>query len=377
MNNKFCTWFVMGALLVGLESAAAQTARFFRVSGPTAITISALHPDGTLIFSNAQAGATYTVQTISALGGGTNWVDYLQIPAPNSVVTNQILDFRPPPGMARIPAGSFMMGDVADTNYDGDAAPTPVYVSALYLDQADVTYALWQQVYNWAITHGYSFDNVGSGLGTNYPVQAVNWYDCVKWCNARSEMEGRMPAYYTTAAQTVVYRTGDIDLANSRVNWQAGYRLPTEAEWEKAARGGLSGQRFPWGNTISQSQANYYGDPGYFSYDLGPAGNNTNFGTGAGPYTSPVKSFAANGYGLYDMAGNEWQWCWDWYATPYAGGSDPRGPTTGSFGLLYRVQRGGFWNGAAVECRAAYRDDYYPNRSYSEFGFRSALPASQ
>ncbi len=78
------------------------------------------------------------------------------------------------------------------------------------MDRTDVTYALWQQVYNWAIAHGYSFDNVGSGKGTNHPAQAIDWYDCVKWCNARSEMEGRTPAYYTSATLAVVYRGGDL-----------------------------------------------------------------------------------------------------------------------------------------------------------------------
>jgi hypothetical protein len=123
-----------------------------------------------------------------------------------------------PSGMALIPAGSFQMGD----NLDGesDAPVHSVYVSAFYMDKFDVTEALWAQVYNWATNHGYSFDDPGSGLdgygyskGPNYPVVDVNWYDTVKWCNARSEMEGRTPAYYTDGTQTTVYRTGEIDPA--------------------------------------------------------------------------------------------------------------------------------------------------------------------
>jgi sulfatase modifying factor 1 len=281
-----------------------------------------------------------------------------------------------PGGMALIPAGSFQMGD----NLDGesDAPVHSAYVSAFYMDKYDVTFSLWQQVYNWATNHGYSFNYAGLGKAANHPVQTIDWYDMVKWCNARSEMAEKTPAYYTTSAQTVVYRTGDLDISNSCVNWSAGYRLPTEAEWEKAARGGASGQRFPWGNTISWSQANYYAVPlsaGGYAYDVNPtAGYHPAFNDGVYPYTSPVDYFAANGYGLYDMAGNVWEWCWDWYGS-YSSGSqtDPRGPTSGS----NRVLRGGSWGNYADYCRAAFRGINYPTFNNSYHGFRSVLPAGQ
>ena len=285
-----------------------------------------------------------------------------------------------PSGMVLIPAGSFTMGNCMGPS-EGFSDELPLHtvcVSAFYMDKYDVTKALWDSVYQWATSHGYSFFWPGSGKAANHPVQTILWYDAVKWCNARSEMEGRKPAYYTSAAQTTLYRTGEVDVDNSSVKWSSGYRLPTEAEWEKAARGGVSGQRFPWGNTISWSQANYYASPlsaGGYAYDVNPTqGYDPTFNDGVSPYTSPVGYFPANGYGLYDMAGNVWQWCWDWHGL-YSSGSqtNPRGPASGSF----RVSRGGAWDYDAAFCRTADREFGAPASCSYDHGFRSVLPPGQ
>jgi formylglycine-generating enzyme len=276
-----------------------------------------------------------------------------------------------PDGMAIIPAGSFTIGDTLD-GYNNAVPPTNVYVSAFYLDTNLVGYTQWQSVYAYATNHGYNFANAGAGKAANHPVQTVDWYDAVKWCNARSQQAGLTAVYYTDAGMTQVYKFGET--ANLYVNWTAnGYRLPTEAEWEKAARGGLSGLRFPWGNTISETQANYYGFTSY-SYDLGPNGYNTLFTNAPTPYTSPVGFFAPNNYGLYDMAGNVLEWCWDWYAappypagSPYLGGSDPRGPGV----QTNRVARGGAWFAPPNNLRCADRyNNALPNTANYLYGFR-------
>ncbi len=252
--------------------------------------------------------------------------------------------------MVLIPGGT-------NAGTDPDFGPYSLTVSSFYMDQYEVTKALWDEVYTWAVANGYSFDNPGSVKAVSHPVHAVNWYDCVKWCNARSQKEGR-PAVYTVNG--AVYRTGQAD--NVVQTAVAGYRLPTDTEWEYAARGGVASWRFPWGDTITHSQANYVSSSSY-SYDTSPTrGYHPTYNDGVHPYTSPVGSFAANDYGLYDMSGNLWEWCFGWHPG-YEGSS--------------RVVRGGSWDAYSDDCRDGDRGSGWPEHPYVNVGFRTVLPPGQ
>jgi formylglycine-generating enzyme len=377
MTSKLRVLVMALALLAGVCAAPAQPTLGLSLSNHQSVF------SWPITFTNYQLQTTTNPAT-------TNWV-IVSNPAPLTVGnnftvtvsnTNRTAFFRlystnattAISGMVLILAGEYTIGDTLDGEYDA-IPPTNVYVSGFYMDVNLVTYTQFVNIGFWAASNGYSFDynyyvNSQDSKGPNYPANSMDWYDAVKWCNARSQLAGLTPAYYTDEEMTQVYDSGDVDTLY--VNWTGpGYRLPTEAEWEKAARGGLSGLRFPWGDIISETNANYEGDTGLVPYDLGPNGYNplgTNTTTGI--YTTPVGSFTANGYGLTDMAGNVYEWCWDWYdappypaGSPYLGGTDPRGPDSSELG--YRTARGGCYGDYAVDLRCASR---CPTSLYADAG---------
>jgi formylglycine-generating enzyme required for sulfatase activity len=242
-----------------------------------------------------------------------------------------------------IPEGAFEMGSTT-----GDADEKPVHsvqVNAFFIAETEVTWGEWMNVLGWAKSHGYEFFE-GKGTSDKHPVTDVSWYDCVKWCNAKSEKEGLRACYQVNGG---VYRKGDESTV--RCEWNAnGYRLPTEAEWEKAARGGLVGKAYPHADSLEKKDANFEGSG-----------------------TVEVGRYAPNGYGLRDMAGNVWEWCWDWYGEYPAGDGaalmNSQGPEQG----VRRVLRGGSWDGSAAGCRAAFRGGFGPGFRNYNLGLRPAL----
>jgi formylglycine-generating enzyme required for sulfatase activity len=285
----------------------------------------------------------------------------------------------PNPNMVLVPAGTFARGDNFNEGFADERPTNSVFISAFFMDRFEVTRSLWDDVYLWAVSHGYNFSNFGEGKGASHPIHFLNWFDAVKWCNARSEKEGRGPVYFTSAAQTTVYRSGELLLTNSCVRWSAaGYRLPTEAEWEKASRAGANGHRFPWGATVSFSNANYRGSTFQIYDTTGTNAFNPAFESGNFPYTSPIGSFAPNAYGLSDLAGNVMEWCWDgydagWFTNASATAANTAGPAGVTGG---RIVRGGSWASDASYLRCASRTYAIfadPTSTSWEVGFRTVM----
>ncbi len=285
----------------------------------------------------------------------------------------------PPNGMAFIPGGPFEMGNAFPNEGLARERPVhPVVLSPYFIDKTEVTLELWEQVRVWAIAHGYSDQmqvRTPDGRSPQQPTFSITWFNALIWCNARSEREGLTPVYYLDESFTQVYRgPAAVPLTAAQVRWSAnGYRLPTEAEWEKAARGGQPGLRYPWGNVLTAANANYLGsgDP----YEGQPVVAST-----------PVGSYAPNAFGLFDMAGNVWEWCWDAlsedvYAQHLAESNVTGLPVANPKGVpiigdpIRVVRGGGFTDGPEIDgfdLRVAgrnYNNPHIPSGAYST-GFR-------
>lgn len=295
-------------------------------------------------------------------------------------------------GMRVVPRGYYVRGNqqAAQAGEDWFGSETPaaaVYVSTFHIDRHEITNQRMCDVLQWALDTGrivcdgvrvlnaegtarelVDIDDDECGLTyaagrfavkpglAAHPCVEVSWYGAVAFCNYRSDLEG--------FERCVSFADWNCDFARN------GYRLPSEAEWEKAARGGFTGHMFPWASAggaaedhVTPAHANYEnsGDP----YEGGPI-----------PHTTPAGIYpdGVNNYGLHDMAGNAMEWCWDWYAPDWYAESDSRRPDpTGPVSGTTRVQRGGSWRSAvpAYALRNAQRTGHYtPDITHDNFGFR-------
>ena len=228
--------------------------------------------------------------------------------------------------MILVKGGTFSMGATSEQGSDADSDEKPVHTVTLsnyYIGETEVTCGLWKAVMG--------SDPSYFKKGDNYPVERVSWDDCQEFIKKLNSLTDKT------------------------------FRLPTEAEWEYAARGGSKSRGYKYSGSNDISSVAVYDKN---SYDLGS--NNSNYGT------HRVKSKSPNELGLYDMSGNVYEWCSDWYKSDYYANSpstNPQGPSPQS----YRVLRGGSWNGSAGFCRVSNRSNIGPSNRSHDLGFRLAL----
>jgi formylglycine-generating enzyme required for sulfatase activity len=259
--------------------------------------------------------------------------------------------------MVQIPGGSFQMGKDLGTAATGDVTPVhTVILTGFSIGKYEVTQAQYQAVMG-------SNPSKSFGVGDNYPVYYICWYDTLVFCNKLSMAEGLTPAYrIKNSTDPAVWGTEpDTDDADWNaaeiVSGSTGYRLPTEAQWEYTAKGGDPATSGWVGYTYSGSDT--VGDVAWY-------------GGNSDSKTHEVGKKAPNKLGLYDMSGNVWELCWDRYGS-YS--SDSQTNPTGTVSNECRpVRRGGGWYVDASTVRSVYRYGHYPDFRGDEYGFRLVRP---
>ncbi len=248
-------------------------------------------------------------------------------------------------GMKMIPEGSFVRGS-KEGGYD-EIPLQQITVGAFWMDSTEVTQGEYFRLMVGTIESQRDLvDPQLPILGDSnlHPVYYVSWWDAIKYCNARSREVGLTPLYDAS--------TGAVNLSSK------GFRLPTEAEWEYATRAGTI-SKYYWGNSPKQTCGNGSEIQGWPN-------------DGTSKTTSQVASYEPNKFGLYDLAGNLWEWCHDWYSSDYYAHSPSSNPLGSNKGT-YRVLRGGGWAAEPASLRSANRYRGAPNNRQNSFGFRVVL----
>jgi len=251
-----------------------------------------------------------------------------------------------------VPGGTFTMGDTHGVGFDWELPTHIVTLEPFHISRHELSQAEYEAILGYNPSSEY-------GVGDNYPVYYVSWYSAIKYCNLRSMAEG-LTACYTVGGSTDPADWGEVpDIYHPAwdsaiCNWEAnGYRLPTEAEWEYAARGAANNPDYLYsGSNIIDAVAWYWDNWGAANF-----------------CSKPVGGLAPNAIGAYDMSGNVWEWCWDWYSDSYyssSPGDCPTGPANGTG----RVMRGGSWGHNDYYCRVAGRNYNSPFNSVATIGLR-------